>query len=942
MQRLELLCLVLLAASGSVCAQPELFVQHASTSAGVWTLEAGGDRVLAAQPINQGAPLPGWKLAAVTDLNLDGNPDLVWTDDNGQVFAWYMIDKSGTVFGHAEPIGGPGQLAGWRVVGFADLNHDGHPDLLLEGTAPDTKPAARGIMVWYLTGGDGNQFLASATIGSFAGWTAAGVADFDQDGNADILWQNEATQQAAIWYLNPAGLVEKVGFVLRAPEAGFRIAGARDLDGDQRPDIVWLSGSGSSLVVWHMNGADFLRRAAVEVSGPGAARVVVPTDGSAGPRVTLDARTERWNGVNYSPRYHAYFRMLKDWNQYDPRLGKHVYEAADDDMDLLSRNGFNLLHLYLWDKQLLDDAVLDRWCPFDPDSGRRPAGCSPPYSEPAGFPNFPNSPTSTPEGASQFAALQDFVARAERHGLFVALHFASGTLIEQEGRLSQQAPPPGSAIPSCDDLTAGFSRWASQFITALTPVHRNVLLWGVAFAFGSDASDQTDLTGNPSLYNRCFGQIYQAVDTASRQSAPAGMQGMLGLIGVNPEFPFVAPAGASAARQFRRPQSGYSWDIATTQRAVKSMTDELTALYGRPRSPDVYMFSFYNANAADLAKSVDALIHSTDGDPSRVTVPADRIFPIEFAISSSGTHADSWGDNQTPTTTVDGQDTWLRNTLCAFRSLGIEKFAYWAMYDAVNLWVNAPWYNQGQQLAWNGYWGLAFEPPEAGFKPAWATLALFNRSPDALACRANPAPNITAWPLSDYVTIGQTPKIIWTATETTSLALDGQAQGGAWACDASDSFLGGRAFSTTLAGSCAFTFGAATNSPGDRVFTLSAHNGGQEQRIVLHVEVGLAPKILKAMGVEYSGGPVSVASGEIFYVSGKGLALTPINYLRWSRPGYPDVFMFHGDQPGHFFEQDALHVATTVDQRIARGLWTVSIYNGQSPVPAVIGPVNVY
>ena len=721
-------------------------------------LEPTGDRVQAIQPINEGSPTPGLNLVAVTDLNLDGNPDLIWADNYGQVSAWYMTDKSGATFGHAETISAPGQLSGWRVVGFADLNHDGHPDMLLEGTAPGSNPAARQLMVWYLTGGNGNHFLASAVIGSLPGWSAAGVADFDRDGNADILWQNDTTHQAGIWYLNPAGFLRSFEFVVRAAEPGFAIAGVRDLDGDRHPDIVWRNDS--ALAVWHMNGAAFLGRVLIQVSGASVPRVIVPTDGSAGPGVTLAAPPPRWTGINYSPRYHSYFRMLKDWNQYDPKLGMLVYQAADQDMELLSRNGYNLLHLYLWDKELLDDAVLDRWCPVDPDSGRRPAGCTPPYSEPAGFPNFPNSPTSTPEGASQFAALQDFVARAESHGLYVALHFASGALIDQEGRLGQQSPPPGSAIPSCDNLAAGFSRWAGQFITALTPIHRNVALWGVAFAFGADSSDETDLTGHPSVFNRCFGQIYQSVDIIARQSAPPGMAGTVGLIGVNPEFPFVAPSGTDAGRQFRRPQGGYIWDVATTQRVVKTMTDELTALYGQSKSPDLYMFSFYNANAADLAKSVDALIHSNDGDPSRMTVPADRIFPIEFATSSAGTGAGSWGDNQTPTTSVSGQDTWLRNTLCAFRSLGIEKYAYWAMYDAASLWTNAPWFNAGQQLAWNGYWGLGFEPPSSGFKPAWTTLALYNEAPDALPCPANPPPNVTAWPFSDYVTVGQTPKII--------------------------------------------------------------------------------------------------------------------------------------------------------------------------------------
>ena len=116
--------------------------------------------------------------------------------------------------------------------------------------------------------------------------------------------------------------------------------------------------------------------------------------------------------------------MLYDWNTYDSRLGGYVKDIADADMGTLYNNGYNVLHLYLWDKELLNEAVLKRWGCLDSNGNPIP-GCVPPYSEPSGFANYPGNPALFDP---QFTALQDFVARAENHGLFVAFTLLAGRL----------------------------------------------------------------------------------------------------------------------------------------------------------------------------------------------------------------------------------------------------------------------------------------------------------------------------------------------------------------------------------------------------------------------------------------------------------------------------------------------------------------------------------
>ena len=627
----------------------------------------------------------------------------------------------------------------------------------------------------------------------------------------------------------------------------------------------------------------------------------------------------QWKGINYSPRYHSYSRMLLDWNTYDSTLGEYVYQAADNDMALLNQNGYNLLHLYLWDKALLSGAVQARWC-----GSVQPPTCVAPYSEPSGFPNYPNSVISDP----QFAALQDFVSRAENHRLFVALHFANGELLTEVGNSSGR---------TCSAIASDFSTWAGQFITGLTPAHHNVLLWGLAFSLTSTADDLVGFSA--SRYTECLGRAYQQVDTISRQQYLNTSLTGLGLVGVNPAFNFNTPSGSNA--QFVRPGSGYSWDVVTTQKVAKTMTDELTFLYGYSKSPDIYMFQFYNADAGDLYSNLSTLINSNGGDPTRMTIPANQIFPVEFASSSAGSGAESWGDAQTPTTTYPGHNAWLNNTLCTFRSLGLSKYAYWAMYDATSLWANAPWYDSGVALDWLGFWGLWPESPSSSAKPAWSTLASYNQSPSNLSCPAFPAPVLSARLVTSYVTIGQAPELIWTASEMTGLTLNGSSAAPSYSCDTPLPGPYSPFSNNALGGSCAFTIWGYSNVPTTLSYTLSATNGPASTSSSFSVTVGNAPLLSAVMGAPYSGQTVSVSSNQLFYVYGQGFSFSATNYLLWTRPGYSNVYMSQGDISNHYFYQDPFNIMTVVDSRIAPGTWSVYVYNGQSSYPAVISSVVV-
>ena len=88
-------------------------------------------------------------------------------------------------------IGNPGTV--WHVKAAGDFNGDGKADVVWQN---DNGQAA----VWLM---DGGVPIARAEVGANPGsaWHVIGAADFNGDGKADILWQND-NGQAGVWLMN--------------------------------------------------------------------------------------------------------------------------------------------------------------------------------------------------------------------------------------------------------------------------------------------------------------------------------------------------------------------------------------------------------------------------------------------------------------------------------------------------------------------------------------------------------------------------------------------------------------------------------------------------------------------------------------------------------------------------------------------------------------------
>jgi Bacterial pre-peptidase C-terminal domain/FG-GAP repeat len=214
--------------------------------------------------------LPDWKVVGSGDFNGDGSDDVVLVNrgtspDNGKVAIWLtdgttFLSTGGSDFvrsGNQTATDLPAVLpAGWEIKAIADFNGDGNSDLLWYNT--QTAVGAVWIMNGAKVSPTASKFLPTLPVG----WTIEAVADFsgkDAQGasKADILWRNAATGQAAIWIMDGATPTTSSDFI-GDPGPGWKVTGTGYFNNDDKADLVWSNPVTGKHAIWLMDGKNVL------------------------------------------------------------------------------------------------------------------------------------------------------------------------------------------------------------------------------------------------------------------------------------------------------------------------------------------------------------------------------------------------------------------------------------------------------------------------------------------------------------------------------------------------------------------------------------------------------------------------------------------------------------------------------------------------------------
>src|SRR5262245_37730571 len=192
-------------------------------------------------------PNPGstWRVVRANEFDLNQAADILFQNDNSQLAIWLYastpdgpgIIENGQI--KVDQIPGPG----WHAVATGDFNGDGRAGILFRHDAGSTaiwESSGKFIKTGVFNQQDNLQSVATS-------WHVVAAADFDGDGKADILWQNESGA-AAIWLMDGTavridGQCDIVGSAANGPT--WHIVAARDMNGDLRADLLWQNDNGA-------------------------------------------------------------------------------------------------------------------------------------------------------------------------------------------------------------------------------------------------------------------------------------------------------------------------------------------------------------------------------------------------------------------------------------------------------------------------------------------------------------------------------------------------------------------------------------------------------------------------------------------------------------------------------------------------------------------------
>ncbi|TVQ45349.1 MAG: bifunctional metallophosphatase/5'-nucleotidase [Gloeocapsa sp. DLM2.Bin57] len=137
-----------------------------------------------------------WYIGGVGDANEDGVPDLYWRNDRtGTNGIWYLNEDFSV---SAKVVIGGQDNPNWQLVAVDDMNNNGVPDLIWRNRQTGTNG------VWLMGGEVGQDINEIVTLDEElnSDWTIRGTGDFNGDGNADLIWRNNANGNNGIWLYN--------------------------------------------------------------------------------------------------------------------------------------------------------------------------------------------------------------------------------------------------------------------------------------------------------------------------------------------------------------------------------------------------------------------------------------------------------------------------------------------------------------------------------------------------------------------------------------------------------------------------------------------------------------------------------------------------------------------------------------------------------------------
>lgn len=235
-----------------------------------WLADAGE------RQLSQGIPIgdPDWKVLGIDDFNGDLNQDLLWRHGPSGAMGFWIT----------QPVGPPSQGSLPYVWALLDMGSTNSLDYVGSGDFDNNNesdlywfdPDLRQIVVRLNRHGFSKETTLAGPLPFPAGWQPFGVADFDLDGQLDLVCENTATRQWGVWLMNgltPSTL--RVFDLEVSPTAQF--LGVVDGNGDGYPDLHWNDSEQLEWFCWTIRDLQPLERIASQTPTGAAWRLLAPS-----------------------------------------------------------------------------------------------------------------------------------------------------------------------------------------------------------------------------------------------------------------------------------------------------------------------------------------------------------------------------------------------------------------------------------------------------------------------------------------------------------------------------------------------------------------------------------------------------------------------------------------------------------------------------------------
>jgi Domain of unknown function (DUF4347)/Cadherin-like/Putative Ig domain/WD40-like Beta Propeller Repeat len=198
---------------------------------------------------------PAWEIADTADFDADGIADVLLYSATGDEVKMWMMTDNGTIAAEQSFLGLDGTILrtgnpDWRVIGLADIDGDRTLDVVWHNPKSDE------VGFWfmnadgktvnrydYLRQSDGAIYKTQNPL-----WQVADIADFDGDGDTDLLFRLPELNQTAIVRLQGQTVVDSQ-YITANADASLIIRGIGDANGDRIADIYWQTPDNRQVLV---------------------------------------------------------------------------------------------------------------------------------------------------------------------------------------------------------------------------------------------------------------------------------------------------------------------------------------------------------------------------------------------------------------------------------------------------------------------------------------------------------------------------------------------------------------------------------------------------------------------------------------------------------------------------------------------------------------------